>query len=877
MVLPHLPLERPDGSQDWMNALRPLIGYGPESMYVAYNRFYRPDLAHYEARNASPDRSHNETFDSLVITGVLGFVVYMFLFASVFYYGFRWLGVIANAVQRNLFIGCWIGGGILGALAMVLWQGAEFFGVGLPAGIAGGLGVYLVIWGLFFSQRIDEETSASREHNPYSLLVVALVAAILAHFVEIHFGIAIAATRTYFWAYTGLLVVVGYLIPFRMRMEQEAEQQRAAEADRLEARRRRRRRRSRHVRQRETQDVLVSLRAVLPYALVLALILSVLAFDFVSNNQLGLATAQEVVVASVVRRPVRGELVPSYGIVGVVGVTWVLGSTIIVAEWLRRGGQGGWRVPLGACLSISVVIAFLFALVLAGRLVSIGRQVQLLDRARLVMGMLSTFYVLAFAVLLGLGAALLGEDQLPRLLWRPMRWWSYPILLVGMVLTVLNTNLKVVHADMVYKHAQPYERERMWDFSIILHQEAISLAPQEDFYHLFLGRAFLEKAKSAPVAGRPPRECRMSDVMQMTPQQLAELSREDLMDCSESALRKAREISPLNTDHSANLGRLYRARAESTSDSVDQYELFQKSLAHYAEATSLSPNAAHLYNEWGVVYLSMGERERALAKYEHSLSLDDEYEMTYMSLGDAFMRSNELDKAAESYRKAIEVKPNLPDVHGVLAYIYGMQQDYEAAISETLEVLDLTRNPSQQYISYKNLALYYQQLGRLEEAMRAAQEALARAPDSERPAVEALIAKMVQGGVAPETELMVQQFLSEGEVALNNGQWAVAEQAYGKALALNANLAVAHSALAYIYGRQGKLEEAEAENLAVLAAIPDDYATLKNLAIIYRELKRYDDSTKYARLALGSPYATAEDRSQLQLFIGEVERLRDSG
>jgi hypothetical protein len=38
--------------------LRAIIGYGPESMFVAYNRFYPPDLAHHEERTASPDRSH---------------------------------------------------------------------------------------------------------------------------------------------------------------------------------------------------------------------------------------------------------------------------------------------------------------------------------------------------------------------------------------------------------------------------------------------------------------------------------------------------------------------------------------------------------------------------------------------------------------------------------------------------------------------------------------------------------------------------------------------------------------------------------------------------------------------------------------------------
>jgi hypothetical protein len=68
----HNPLKFPDGSNDKLNLLRPLIGYGPESMYVAYNQFYEPQLGQVEKRNASPDRAHNETWDSIVITGVSG-------------------------------------------------------------------------------------------------------------------------------------------------------------------------------------------------------------------------------------------------------------------------------------------------------------------------------------------------------------------------------------------------------------------------------------------------------------------------------------------------------------------------------------------------------------------------------------------------------------------------------------------------------------------------------------------------------------------------------------------------------------------------------------------------------------------------------------
>ena len=91
LVLPHPPIWSPTTGDDPFNAIRPLVGYGPEAMYVAFNPFYPPDLAHYESRNASPDRSHNETFDSLVMTGLLGFGAYILLFVSVFYFGLKWL------------------------------------------------------------------------------------------------------------------------------------------------------------------------------------------------------------------------------------------------------------------------------------------------------------------------------------------------------------------------------------------------------------------------------------------------------------------------------------------------------------------------------------------------------------------------------------------------------------------------------------------------------------------------------------------------------------------------------------------------------------------------------------------------------------------
>jgi tetratricopeptide (TPR) repeat protein len=62
--------------------LRAIVGWGPESMFVAYNPFYPPSLANIEARGASPDRSHQAILDELVTKGVLGLLSYLFLLIS---------------------------------------------------------------------------------------------------------------------------------------------------------------------------------------------------------------------------------------------------------------------------------------------------------------------------------------------------------------------------------------------------------------------------------------------------------------------------------------------------------------------------------------------------------------------------------------------------------------------------------------------------------------------------------------------------------------------------------------------------------------------------------------------------------------------------
>lgn len=74
--------------------LRMIVGWGPETMFVAYNPFYPPSLTSLEARTASPDRSHQAYLDEIINKGLLGLISYLFLLFSFFALAWR----LANRV-----------------------------------------------------------------------------------------------------------------------------------------------------------------------------------------------------------------------------------------------------------------------------------------------------------------------------------------------------------------------------------------------------------------------------------------------------------------------------------------------------------------------------------------------------------------------------------------------------------------------------------------------------------------------------------------------------------------------------------------------------------------------------------------------------------
>jgi tetratricopeptide (TPR) repeat protein len=728
LISPHDPIkfppteDYPQGRSDPYNSLRLLVGYGPESMYVAYNPFYPPLLGHYESRTASPDRSHNETMDAWVITGLLGFVAYVWLFGGVFYYALRWMGFLPLDWRRTLFFALQAGGAIVAVILVTYLIDFHFFGLAVPIGMVGGLALYLLIFG--FSAYRDPETEKT-EFHPYFIFLMGMLSAVVAHFVEINFGIAIASTRTTFWAFAGAMVVAG----MGLVQETSAAMQQVNGATNNNARRNSGRRRRRRKRE-PTGIVLPSwLWSTLVLSLIGGFVLGTLAFDFVTNAE-RLVEPMRIIWRALTVLPAQDSRT-SYGALMIFALTWVMGGVIFTSEQAKRGDfakrpSDGW-LAFALYLLISLSTGLSFALVQASRqaaLMNVQAQTlqDVLGVARHVANFLSSYYWFIVFTLIAGGLILFFKvKESPREIAQP---WGIISLIVLMVLVgamAKQTNLQPIQADIIYKQADPYDRGKQWLVAIEHYKQAIEMVPREDFYYLYLGRAYLEYASS------------LQDPA----------VRETVMQETEETLVKAREINPLNTDHSANLARMYRRWADFASEAERKGVLLRKSSENYELATMLSPQNAILWNEWAMLYYyGLGDFEGFKRTNAHSLDIDDAFDQTWLVRGDVYRQEGDMEEAIRCYENALELNPRSAQVWRMLGDTYINQQQWEEAIHALTMTVELQPRAKDIWNVHQVLARLFSQIGESDRALAQAEAALEKAPEDQQAALQELVAQI---------------------------------------------------------------------------------------------------------------------------------------
>jgi len=154
-------------------------------------------------------------------------------------------------------------------------------------------------------------------------------------------------------------------------------------------------------------------------------------------------------------------------------------------------------------------------------------------------------------------------------------------------------------------------------------------------------------------------------------------------------------------------------------------------LPFFKRAIELDPSFASALEAVGVMYINLGDQDRAIDYFTKAFRLSDrasEREKLHISESYYQYVTGELDKAVETIREWEESYPRDDIVLTNFGNLDALQGQYPQAAQKTEEALQV--NPDS-VISYDNLALFYLALGRLEDARRVYDDAIARKLDDD--------------------------------------------------------------------------------------------------------------------------------------------------
>ncbi|MCI0396108.1 MAG: O-antigen ligase family protein [Chloroflexi bacterium] len=790
LIRPHQPLSFPDGQTDDLNFLRPFLGYGPDTLLLVYSPFYDPEIASLEARDTAIDRAHNETLDVLAMTGLAGFIAWQFLFLGLFYYGFSWLGLIRVGFEsrahfeRGLLVGLWLGGGVVLAALILLWRGPAYLGVAFPAGNVAGLFLYL----LYTARQAKGEPPAAGApaSQPDYLLLAGLLAAFVAHFVEIQFGIAIVGTRTLFFILAAILFVVGR----RQTAAEIAARPETTTAVTTNRKDNRTPGRGSSRKSRKQKPPVGASKAarpgwlapVLAAALVIALLVAVVGYEFVLFPQ-GFTIESGTALSSaatILRRSFfsNGPATSPFVFLLILAA-WLTGTLISLTELAKSGVIApvpprpasrvaaalaalvgliaavplGLAVGLWAGLSLAIVAAaalyrlwdsawnnsLLPAGLLAGLSLILGLAYPYFQALQLYAGAftssepaglldpqlaqaLQSTHFLGFFYLFILGMMLLLALVLSDFSWS--RREKDPAAGWVSLLLLLPLVLYLVYQT----NLRPNQADVIYKQATVLDQQAFQA---RDPVRLDQAISFYEQAVAMAPQEALYRSLLGSAYLQKASITAEPAAQDHLWQEAQTHLSQAQRQLPLHPNFTVNLARLEATRARLDSG-ADQEALVATAGSHYQAALTLSPRNGVIWNEYAdMVYRQGQECDRAIDLYQESARADPYYASTYVEMAGLHLACPAEGQTADTYRAAIAaLRQGLarwaaspnPEAWERLAQQYTDLEEFEAALVASAEGWAATYERAGELLDQAQASLAVADLAQVESSLQEALE-----------------------------------------------------------------------------------------------------------------------------------------------------------
>jgi tetratricopeptide (TPR) repeat protein/O-antigen ligase len=674
------PLRPPHGEPDPLHSMRPLVGHGPETFGLAFNRYQPAEMLRVEKRMAMADRAHNETFELLVVSGIVGYLAWMSLYCSIFYLALKWLGLLEGRRRGTLLVAAMAAGALVGFAVPVALKMPVLVGIGVPLGLLAGLAMVVALFVL--SRSTDDQASRIDRREAVILVVLATT---IAHFVEVHFGMPITASRLALWTLAAILAAVG--------------------SGWIKA----------------SQGQVGSTRlAGLPVAGLLTAIIGVcLVFGFTSNWT-GADRPGRILTSSLSDSDAGGSAATLWMLV----FCWA-GAAALVSALQRDDPAIPRRGRWPAFTIISLGAPLLYALLLASRLARTPRMraagidmVSISDHVArhattTIWFLLAIVAVTGLALGIGRGGSRVGSS--------PIRTAIVAPLLLVATIWLISAELRPVRADTLHKHGRAFDGSQQQELSARLLERAAELDPSEPMHLLYLGRSRVGLAR------------RSRDASHRAAHHLA----------AQTALERARAIEPLNPDHTANVARILTSRSAAAEDDGTRSRLRRRAAEEFAAALELRPNAVEFIGEYASLLVSLDEKDLARQQLERAVRLDPDHLPTALQLASlhraealAAEQAGDRGLAARRHRDAILVLEAARRSHSAseeaaraLAALYVKTDRRDDAIRLYHEILERYDGS---YPAHRMLALLYLEADQLARALEHARKAVMAAPPEDR-------------------------------------------------------------------------------------------------------------------------------------------------
>ena len=273
-----------------------------------------------------------------------------------------------------------------------------------------------------------------------------------------------------------------------------------------------------------------------------------------------------------------------------------------------------------------------------------------------------------------------------------------------------------------------------------------------------------------------------------------------------------------------------------------------EAIARFSNAIESNPTAEAFQNR-GIGLSSLNKDEAAINDLNEAVRRDAKISAIYINRGNVYRKLGSLSKAIQDYSKAIEIDPKDARAFNSCSLVFADLRDFEKAIIDSTAAIKLDPGNAG---AYNNRGVSWREQGNFDKAIADYNRAIELAPND------------------------ASAYGNRGYAHKQKGDYAAAVTDYVAAIELNPRIPETLNDLAWLLATCPKAafrDPKKSVELATRACVLTEYKDwnlLDTLAASFAANKRFDDATKWARIAIEK--APKDQHESIQANLDKYEK-----